>query len=59
MVDKDGSVRDVEILKDAVEGGCSKEAVRVISGMPQWSPGEANGNPVRVRYTLPVRFRVE
>jgi len=58
VVGKDGVVRDVQILRD-IGGGCGKEAVRVVSSMPKWSPGEANGHPVKVRYTLPVRFKLE
>lgn len=58
VVNKDGSVSDVNIVKD-IGGGCGKEAVRVVNSMPKWSPGEANGHPVKVRFTLPVRFRLE
>ncbi|MBK7937481.1 MAG: TonB family protein [Lewinellaceae bacterium] len=58
VVGKDGSVRDVQIVKD-IGGGCGKEAVRVVESMPKWNPGEANGHPVKVRFTLPVRFRLE
>ncbi len=58
VVTKDGSVRDVQIVKD-IGGGCGKEAVRVVESMPKWNPGEANGHPVKVRFTLPVRFRLE
>lgn len=58
VIQKDGSVSDVSVLKD-IGGGCGKEAVRVVNGMPKWSPGEANGHPVKVRYTLPVRFKLE
>lgn len=57
VVDKDGKVKDVTIVKD-IGGGCGKEAVRVVQGMPKWAPGEANGNKVKVRYTLPVSFRL-
>lgn len=59
VVNKDGRISDVTILKDPVGGGCGKEAVRVVNEMPRWVPGEANGNPVKVRYTLPVMFRLE
>ena len=59
VVNKNGSISDVTILKDPVGGGCGKEAIRVVGSMPAWSPGEANGHPVKVRYTLPVRFRLE
>ncbi len=58
VISKDGSVRDVNIVKD-IGGGCGKEAVRVVQTMPKWVPGEANGNPVKVRFTLPVRFKLE
>ncbi|NUO03230.1 MAG: energy transducer TonB [Saprospiraceae bacterium] len=58
MVNKDGTISDVSVLKD-IGGGCGKEAVRVVLTMPRWSPGEANGQPVRVRFTLPVRYRQE
>lgn len=58
VVNKDGSVSDVSIVKD-IGGGCGKEAVRVVKNMPKWSAGEANGHPVKVRFTLPVRFRLD
>lgn len=58
VVDKDGTVRDVQTLKD-IGGGCGKEAVRVVQSMPKWLPGEASGHAVKVRYTLPVRFKLE
>lgn len=58
VINKDGSVGDVQIVKDP-GGGCGKEAVRVVKSMPKWSPGEANGHPVKVRYTLPVMFRLD
>lgn len=58
VVDKSGSITDVSIIKD-IGGGCGIEAARVVKLMPHWIPGEANGRPVRVRYTLPVRFWLE
>jgi protein TonB len=58
VVDKDGQVRDVKIVKD-IGGGCGKEAVRVAQGMPRWRPGEAAGHPVKVRFTLPVKFQLK
>jgi len=57
VVGKDGSITDVGILKD-IGGGCTKEAMRVVKSMPRWSPGEMKGNNVRVRFTLPVKFRL-
>ena len=58
VINKDGAVSDISILKE-VGGGCGKEAMRVVQSMPRWSPGEANGHPVKVRFTLPVRFRLQ
>jgi len=58
VVGKDGSVSDVNILRD-IGGGCGKEAVRVVQTMPRWIPGEANGHAVKVRFTLPVKFRLQ
>ena len=58
VVDKNGQVSDITVLRD-IGGGCGKEALRVMNAMPKWSPGEANGHAVKVRFTLPVRFRLE
>ncbi|MCC6462756.1 MAG: TonB family protein [Saprospiraceae bacterium] len=58
VIDKDGSIEKVSVVKD-IGGGCGKEAVRVVEGMPRWSPGEANGQAVKVRFMLPVRFKLD
>lgn len=57
IINKEGKVSNVELIKD-IGGGCGKEALRVVRTMPAWSPGEANGVPVKVRFTLPVRFKL-
>lgn len=57
VIDKDGQVKDVSIIKD-IGGGCGKEAMRVVQNMPRWLPGEANGVKVKVRFTLPVNFKL-
>lgn len=57
VVDKDGSVTNINIQRD-IGGGCGKEAVRVVSGMPKWRAGKQNGQAVKVYYTLPVNFRL-
>ncbi len=57
VIDHDGSIKEVKILKD-IGGGCGKEAARIVSIMPRWVPGEADGKPVRVRFTLPFRFKL-
>jgi len=58
VINKDGSISDVTALKD-IGGGCAKEALRVVQTMPKWSPGEANGHTVKVRFVLPVRFQLQ
>ena len=55
VVEKDGSISGIEVLRD-IGGGCGDEVKRVISMMPKWKPGEYQGQIVKVRYTLPVRF---
>ena len=57
VVNKDGSIVDIEIAR-GVNPSLDKEAVRVISQMPNWKPGYQLGRPVRVRYSLPVNFRL-
>lgn len=57
-VNKDGSIVDPEIFR-GVDGSLDKEALRVVKAMPKWSPGKQRGKPVRVRYTLPVMFRLQ
>lgn len=58
VVEKDGSITDVKVAK-SVDPSLDKEAVRVIKSMPHWIAGRQNGSPVRVRYTLPVTFKLQ
>ena len=57
VVEKDGSITDIKILKD-IGGGCGEEAIRVIKSMPKWIPGKQRGMPVRVRFSMPVLFKL-
>ena len=57
VVEKDGSVIDVTIVK-SVDPVLDEEAVRVLRNMPKWIPGQKGGVPVRVKYTVPVTFRL-
>ena len=57
VVNKDGSLSDIKLLRD-IGAGCGEEALRVIKLMPRWIPGEHLGRPVRVQYTMPVRFKM-
>ncbi|AWW29396.1 energy transducer TonB [Echinicola strongylocentroti] len=57
VVNKDGSIQDVEILR-GVGGGCSEEAIRVLKNAPDWKPGLQRGRPVRVKMRLPIKFKL-
>jgi len=56
-VDDSGKVRDVKVLR-GIGSGCDEEAVRVVSGMPDWIPGKQNGIPQSVYYNLPISFSI-
>ena len=58
IVEKDGSITQPQIIRD-IGGGCGLEALRLVRAMPRWEPGKVNGEPVRVAFTLPVRFELE
>lgn len=62
VVEKDGSITDTKIVRD-VNGGCGKEALRVVDMMnnmsEKWTPGKQRGRSVRVQYNLPVKFKLE
>lgn len=57
VVNKDGSIVDPVVVK-SVDPYLDKEALRVVKLMPNWSPGEQRGKAVRVKFTLPVTFRL-
>jgi len=55
VVDRDGSVTDIDILASP-DRSLSDEAIRVLNTSPRWTPGSQRGEPVRVRYSIPVVF---
>ena len=57
VVERDGSITDVKVVK-SVDPSLDKEAQRVVKAMPHWIPGKQNGAAVRVKYTVPVTFRL-
>ena len=59
VVNKDGSIVDVVVVRSSGDASLDKEAVRVINSMPKWKPGKQRGKPVRVKYTVPVNFRLQ
>ena len=58
VVSKTGSISGVTVVR-GVDPSLDKEAVRVVSAMPNWTPGKQNGTTVNVRYTLPVTFKLQ
>ena len=57
VVNKDGSINE-ECVVRSVDSQLDAEAIRIIRSMPNWTPGKQRGEPVRVRFTLPVTFRL-
>jgi protein TonB len=58
VVDKDGSVVEPKVVK-SVSPELDQEALRVVKKMPKWQPGKQNGEVVRVKYNIPVSFRLQ
>ena len=57
IVEPDGSISNVKLVR-SVDANLDREALRVVSEMPNWTPGKQGGNKVRVRYSLPIAFRL-
>jgi len=57
VVEIDGSITDVTLIK-GIGAGCDEEAMRVIKKSPKWKPGQQQNRKVRVRYTMPLSFRL-
>ena len=58
VVERDGSISDVKVAR-SVDPSLDREAQRVVKSMPRWTPGKQNGQAVRVKYTVPVVFRLQ
>ena len=58
VVERDGSISDVKVAR-SVDPSLDREAQRVVKSMPRWKPGKQNGSAVRVKYTVPVVFRLQ
>ena len=58
VVERDGSISDVRVAR-SVDPSLDREAQRVVKSMPRWTPGKQNGQTVRVKYTVPVVFRLQ
>lgn len=58
VVDKDGSIDNIQLLR-GIGFGCDEIALKVIKSMPNWIPGEQRGEKIRVKYTLPIAFKLQ
>ncbi len=58
VVERDGSISDAKVAR-SVDPSLDREALRVVKSMPKWKPGKQNGQAVRVKYTVPVVFRLQ
>lgn len=58
VVEKDGTLTNIEVLQSP-DRSLADEAVRVLKTSPKWEPGQQRNQPVRVKYTLPVDFRIQ
>jgi protein TonB len=58
VVEKDGSISNVQVVR-GVDPSLDKEAARVVKSMPKWTPGKQNGQAVRVKYNVPVTFKLQ
>lgn len=59
VVNKDGSIGDIEVVRSSGYSVFDREAIRVVLSMPRWKPGTQRGKPIRVKYTLPVNFKLK
>ena len=59
IVDADGSITEVQVVRTSGNQLLDEEAVRVVKMMPKWTPGMNEGEPVRVKYTIPINFKLQ
>lgn len=58
MVDKEGAIKNIKVAR-GVSPELDAEAVRVVEGMPRWTPGTQGGKKVNVKYTIPILFKLQ
>ena len=59
VVNTDGTICCAEITKSTGNALLDYEAIRLIKNMPEWTPGTQNGQPIRVKYTIPINFKIQ
>jgi len=57
VVDANGEIKEAKILRD-IGAGCGKEALRIVSIMPPWTPGKKESKPVAVYFNIPIKFKL-
>lgn len=58
VVEKDGTPAEFKVVR-SIDPALDEEALRVLKAMPKWKPGMQKGQPVRVKYTIPVSFKLK
>ena len=58
VVEKDGTLSQAKVVR-SIEANLDEESLRVVKSMPRWNPGRQNGKAVRVKYTVPIVFRLQ
>ena len=58
VIERDGSIGNVKVTK-SVDPSLDREAIRLLQSMPRWIPGKKDGVAVRVKYTVPITFRLQ
>ena len=58
VVERDGTITNARVARE-VDPSLNKEALRVVKAMPKWIPGKQNGKTVRVKYTIPISFKLQ
>ena len=59
VVNTDGTLQDIEVFRSTGDAYLDREAVRLVTSMPRWTPGRVKGKAVRVKFVLPVNFRLQ
>jgi protein TonB len=57
IIEETGKISSVNVLR-GIGGRCDEEAARAVNSMPDWSPAYLNGQPIRVRFNMPITFKL-
>ncbi len=59
VINKDGSIADLKVVRSAGDSSLDKEAIRLVKLMPKWKPGKQRDKVVRVKYAVPINFKLQ